>query len=64
MKVETALLNAELKEDMYMHSPPGLEQKDLKVYKLHKNLYGLKQSPRKWNNNTHKFLVSSKYIRV
>ena len=44
MDVETAFLNAELKEDIYVHPPPGLERDDNKVYKLHKSLYGLNQS--------------------
>ena len=64
MDVETAFLNAELKEDIYVHPPPGLERDDFKVYKLHKSLYGLKQSPREWNNNINGFLVASKYSRV
>ena len=51
MDVVTAFLNGDLKEEIYMCQPPGYVQtgKEDKVCKLKKSLYGLKQSPRCWN---------------
>ena len=46
MDVETAFLNAELKEEIYMHPPIGMSVSSGKVLRLKKTLYGLKQSPR------------------
>ena len=51
MDVITAFLNGDLNEDIYMEQPPGYVQegKEKLVCKLKKSLYGLKQSPRCWN---------------
>ena len=48
MDVETAFLNADLVEEIYVAMPPGYET-PRKVWKLLKALYGLKQRPRAWN---------------
>ena len=53
MDVKTAFLYGELKEEVYMEIPDGLqvseETKLAKVCKLKRSLYGLKMSPKKWN---------------
>ena len=53
MDVETAYLNAPVAEDIYMNQPLGNTQVGHDgtplVCKLHKSLYGLKQSARNWN---------------
>lgn len=48
--VETAFLNGELEEEMYMSQPKGFVTDDLKnkVCLLKRSLYELKQSPRQW----------------
>lgn len=48
MDVETAFLNGELEEEV---QPEGHEEagKEAKVCRLHKSIYGMKQSPRCWN---------------
>lgn len=45
--VESAFLNGDLDEEIYLKPPPGHDVGS-KVYKLHKSLYGLKQSARVW----------------
>ena len=51
MDVVSAFLNGELKEEIYMKQPQGYIQpgKEELVCKLKKSIYGLKQSPRCWN---------------
>ena len=50
---DTAFLNADVKEDIYLSMPPGYEVAsnggEQLVLKLNRSLYGLKQSPRNWN---------------
>ena len=49
--IDTAFLNANLEEDIYMSQPEGYEDPDhpLHVCKLQKSLYGLKQAAYLWN---------------
>lgn len=58
---ETAFLNGELEEDIYIEEPDGFEQVPGKkqVLKLEKALYGLKQAPREWNKVLHEQLIES-----
>jgi hypothetical protein len=48
LDVETAFLNADIKEDLYMVQPQGYETGGM-VCKLKKTLYGIKQAPHDWN---------------
>lgn len=51
--VETAYLNADLAEEVYVEIPEGLERErngTPMVWRLNKSLYGLKQSARDWNH--------------
>ena len=58
--VETAFLNANLHEDVYIHKPEGYklkgEDQDFKYIKLNKALYGLVQAPREWFQTISTFL--------
>lgn len=58
--VSTAYLNGELEEEIYMEQPEGFidEKHPEFVCKLHRSLYGLKQSGRQWNVRLHGVLTS------
>ena len=60
MDVKSAFLNGILEEEVYVHQPPGYEIKwqENKVYKLKKDLYGLKQGPISWYNIIDSYLIS------
>ena len=48
MDVKTAFLNRELKEEVYMIQPEGFTSiNELKVCKLNRSIYGLKQASRR-----------------
>ncbi len=49
MDVDTAFLNSDLSENVYLEPPQGVEIQKGFVLKLKKALYGLKQAPLEWN---------------
>jgi hypothetical protein len=51
MDVKSSFLNDDLKEEVYVHQPPGfaIPGKEGKVLRLCMSLYGLRQAPRPWN---------------
>ncbi|XXG84444.1 hypothetical protein AAC387_Pa10g1957 [Persea americana] len=59
MNVKTAFLNSDLKEEIYMKQPIGYVEKghEDKVCKLHKSIYGLKQSSRQWYKKFHNTIM-------
>ncbi len=64
MDVKTAFLNGDLEEEIYMEQLEGFTQEgEHLMCKLHKSLYGLKQSPRAWNQKLDAFLKSMEFVR-
>jgi hypothetical protein len=65
MDVKTTFLNGELEEEIYMEQPQGFVHQggEHLVCKLHKSLYGLKQSPRAWNQKLNAFLKSIEFMK-
>jgi hypothetical protein len=51
MDVKSVFLNGDLKEEVYVYQPRGfaIPDKEGKVLRLRKALYGLRQAPRAWN---------------
>lgn len=63
MDVITAFLHGNLEQPVYMKPPEGVRIGDGKVLKLKKSLYGLRQSPKCWNNRFHQFVTSLGFKR-
>ena len=49
MDVRTAFLHGQIDQEIYVKPPKGLQCMNEPVMRLQKGLYGLKQSPRLWN---------------
>jgi hypothetical protein len=64
MDVKTAFLNGKLDEEIYMQQPEGFTDNTQLVCKLHKTLYGLKQSPRVWYQTIDAFFQKLGYKRI
>ncbi|CAI5721251.1 unnamed protein product [Peronospora destructor] len=65
MDVKTAFLNGTLDEDIYMAQPDGYVNADRPDYvcKLKRSLYGLKQSPRMWNQTIDNFMIKMGFTK-
>ena len=57
LDIETAYLNADVKEDIYMRCIPGYHIPANCVLKLNKSLYGLKQAGKNWHDHVSQFLL-------
>jgi hypothetical protein len=55
--VKTAFLYGTITEELYMEQPEGFNDGSGRVCKLNKSLYGLKQSPRAWNETIKEVLI-------
>ncbi len=67
LDVDTAFLNAPLKEEVYMKQPQGFVHPTYPghVRKLNKSLYGLKQAPMKWYNEVNTYFTTKlQFTRV
>ncbi len=64
MNVKTAFFNSEFEKEICIQQPQGFVHQggEHLVCKLHKSLYGLKQSPRAWNQKLDVFLKSIEFM--
>jgi hypothetical protein len=54
-------LNGPIKGEVYVEQPPGFKDEEYPnpIYKLHKELYGVKQAPRAWYECLRNFLIEN-----
>lgn len=64
MDIKGAYLNGELEEEIYMRQPPGYDDGSGRFCRLHKTLYGLKQSGREWNREFDRKLTSIGFSKL
>lgn len=64
MDVSTAYLNGELKEDIYLSPPEGVDIPAGHCWKLKRSIYGLKQAGRTWNITFDKKLGELGFARL
>ena len=66
MDVKYTFLNGILDEEVYIEQPEGFvdpSQTDM-LYKLHKELYGLKKAPKDWYERIHNYLIQISFQRT
>lgn len=65
MDVDTAFLNSNMDEPVYIRQPPGFINPTHPdhVWKLHGGMYGLKQAPLLWNKHINQSLLSIGFTR-
>lgn len=63
MDVKTAFLHGRIGEDIYLKPPDGVDVPEGYVLKLNKSLYGLKQSPKMWNDRFDEFVTKIGFER-
>lgn len=63
MDVKSAFLYGDIKEEVYVKLPLGHKDRDCKVGKLNKSLYGLRKSPKCWNIKFDSVVAEKGFIR-
>lgn len=63
MDVTGAFLYGEINENVYVSLPEGAYSGDNNIVKLKKSLYGLKSSPKSWNNKVNSVIIREGFIR-
>lgn len=62
LDIPTAFLNGEMKHETYIYIPEGLTCKS-PVLRLNRALYGLKESPKVWNETFNEFALKNNFRR-
>ena len=63
--ITSAFTNGDLDEEIYMKQPEGFHiGAPNQVCRLHKSLYGLKQSARQWNKKLHSALTEMGFSQI
>lgn len=59
MDFDTAFLNADLEEEVYVEQPPGYRSRNLSdhVCRLNKAMYGVRQAQKAWHRRAHEFIT-------
>ncbi|XP_063230709.1 copia protein isoform X1 [Bacillus rossius redtenbacheri] len=63
LDVRSAFLKSKLPVPVYMKPPDGVQCSDDKLLKLNKALYGLRQSPKAWNDYVNSELINLGFMR-
>jgi hypothetical protein len=64
VNVKTAFLNGKLDEEIYSRLPPGANTDKSLIWRLHRPLYGLKQSSRQWYQEVYTRLTALGFARL
>ncbi|GKC94676.1 zinc finger, CCHC-type containing protein [Tanacetum coccineum] len=66
MDVNTAFLNGDLDEELYINQPQGfiILGNENKMCKLIESLYGLKQAPKQWHQKFDEVVLSNGYLLI
>lgn len=63
MDVCNAFLYGKIDSNVYITLPQGFDLRVNEVCKLNKTLYGLRESPKGWNNRFHEVMIKLGFIR-
>lgn len=63
LDVCSAFLNGDIQDDVYIKLPKGFKEIEGTVCKLKKSLYGLKTSPKNWNDKFHELMSKMSFKR-
>ncbi|KAG5879824.1 hypothetical protein JTB14_007676 [Gonioctena quinquepunctata] len=63
LDIPTAFLNGTLESEVFIYAPSGVKTK-LPIFKLNRALYGLKESPKVWNDTFNDFATKNKFERL
>lgn len=63
LDIPSAFLNGKLESEVYIKIPDGLNEDRNKVLKLNRALYGLKESPKCWNNKFNEIMKDLDFER-
>ncbi|MCO5576601.1 hypothetical protein L7F22_030414 [Adiantum nelumboides] len=66
LDIKTAFLHGDLDEELYLQQRPHYKDSTSPHYvcRLHKAIYGFKQSPQQWYLKRHQFLIAHGYSRL